>query len=62
MSSSHTKTQRKCPRCGVNLHLRRDVVATSDDGAERIDVMLVCPDEGCTQPAQHLRTEHHQPA
>ncbi|MGV9712306.1 hypothetical protein ACWDTI_16780 [Gordonia sp. NPDC003424] len=61
MSSSHTKSQRKCPSCGANLYVRKDV-AHSDDGPGRVDVMLVCRDEACSEPARHLRTEHPQPA
>lgn len=61
MSSSHTKSQRKCPSCGANLYVRKDV-SHSDEGSGRVDVMLVCRDESCTEPARHLRTEHPQPA
>ncbi len=61
MSSSHTKSQRKCPSCGANLHVRKDV-AYSDSGPGRIDVMLVCRTESCGEPVRHLHTEHVQPA
>ncbi|MEE3850740.1 hypothetical protein VZC37_10370 [Gordonia sp. LSe1-13] len=61
MSSSHTKSQRKCPSCGANLYVRKDV-AQSESGHGRVDVMLVCRDEACIEPARHLRTEHPQPA
>lgn len=61
MSSSHIKSQRKCPTCGAHMFVRKDVVR-SDEGHQRIDVMLVCRDESCAEPAVHLRTEHPQPA
>jgi hypothetical protein len=61
MPSSHTKTQRKCPTCGAPLYLRRDITE-SETGVSRVDVMLVCRDEACTEPVRHLRTEHTQPA
>lgn len=61
MSSSHTKSPKKCPSCGANLYVRKDIVE-SDTGVQRVDVMLVCRDESCSQPAQHVRTEHPQPA
>ncbi|MED5802522.1 hypothetical protein VX037_15940 [Gordonia sp. Z-3] len=61
MSSSHAKSQRKCPSCGANLYVRKDVVQ-SDAGPSRVDVMIVCRDEACSEPARHLRTEHPQPA
>ncbi|MCH5644119.1 MULTISPECIES: hypothetical protein [unclassified Gordonia (in: high G+C Gram-positive bacteria)] len=61
MSSSHSKSQRKCPTCGANLFVRRDVTR-SDSGVERVDVMLVCRDESCSEQVRHLRTEHPQPA
>ena len=61
MSTSHLKSQRKCSTCGANLHVRKDVT-TTEGGQRRIDTMLVCPDESCTQPTRHLHTEHPQPA
>ncbi|WP_336619219.1 hypothetical protein [Gordonia alkanivorans] len=61
MPSSHTKTQRKCQTCGAPLYIRRDVTE-SETGLERVDVMLVCRDEACSQPVRHVRTEHPQPA
>ncbi|MEP9391647.1 MULTISPECIES: hypothetical protein [Gordonia] len=61
MSSSHVKSQRKCPSCGANLHVRKDV-ATSEGGHRRVDTMLVCRDEACSEPARHLHTEHLQTA
>lgn len=61
MSSSHSKSQRKCPTCGANLYVRRDVTQ-SDSGVGRVDVMLVCREESCSEPSRHLRTEHPQPA
>lgn len=61
MSSTHTKTQRRCQTCGAPLYLRRDITE-SETGLERIDIMLVCRDEACAQPVRHLRTEHPQPA
>ncbi|WP_232719096.1 hypothetical protein [Gordonia metallireducens] len=60
MSSTHTKTQRKCQTCGAPLYIRRDITE-SETGLERVDIMLVCRDEACTQPVRHLRTEHPQP-
>lgn len=62
MSSSHTKSQRKCPSCGGNLFVRRDVAHSDETGVDRVDVMLVCRDEACAEPVRHLRTEHPQPA
>ncbi|MDL9944682.1 hypothetical protein QSJ19_03605 [Gordonia sp. ABSL11-1] len=61
MSSSHSKSQRKCPSCGANLYVRKDVTR-SESGTDRVDVMLVCRDESCSEPSRHLRTEHTQPA
>ncbi|MDV7098858.1 hypothetical protein R4227_01560 [Gordonia amicalis] len=61
MSSSHSKTQRKCQTCGAPLYIRRDITQ-SETGLGRVDVMLVCRDEACTQSVRHLRTEHPQPA
>ncbi|MGW0037185.1 hypothetical protein GYA93_18995 [Gordonia desulfuricans] len=61
MSSSHVKSQRKCPSCGANLYVRKDVTET-DNGMRRVDTMLVCRDESCTEPARHLGTELLQPA
>ncbi|WP_168698630.1 hypothetical protein [Gordonia paraffinivorans] len=61
MSSTYSKTQRKCQSCGAPLYIRRDVVE-SKTGLGRVDVMLVCRDETCAEPARHLRTEHPQPA
>lgn len=61
MSTSHTKSQRKCPSCGANLHIRKDVVETAG-GGRRVDTMLVCRDESCPEPSRHLHTEHPQHA
>ncbi|OBC12778.1 hypothetical protein A5788_00985 [Gordonia sp. 852002-50816_SCH5313054-c] len=57
MSSSYSKTPRKCSTCGAPLFYRRDVT-TSESGTPRVDAMLVCRNEGCSEPALHLKTEH----
>ena len=60
MSTTHTKTRRRCPTCGELLFRRHDMThATS--GQDRTDVMLVCRNEACAQPARHLSTQY-QPA
>ncbi|MGC4932527.1 hypothetical protein ACLQ3C_02425 [Gordonia sp. DT30] len=61
MPSSYLKSRRKCPSCGANLHVRKDVTESSS-GSRRVDTTLVCRDEGCSEPSRHLHTEHLQPA
>ncbi|MBD0023505.1 hypothetical protein GII33_08820 [Gordonia pseudamarae] len=60
MSTTHTKTQRRCPTCGELLLLRHDM-NRSEAGQDRTDIMLVCRNEACAQPARHLSTRR-QPA
>ncbi|WP_040510598.1 hypothetical protein [Gordonia soli] len=62
MSTSLSKSTRKCPTCGANLYVRKDVAVAAADGPGRVDIMLVCRDESCAQPVRHLRTDHPLPA